>query len=207
MPKAVVVIVIVAVIGVGGYFVLKSTAKPLNYSQQIVFRSQVSYLPNNPLAAGKAQGDYVEVILPGILYDQPKEFTFVAKSEAKTNTPENAAIAFSSANKEDDKDWILETWTSEDQASISELLDDQEMRDTNRDFFNSLTSTSILGQVSYNDFAIVLARYTNADSTYTLPETFKLVDGEWMATNSLSEDPTWAVVFGAMIDDDVRVAE
>ena len=103
-------------------------------NEEVLFRVKVSNigLQNSALVKGKQPTDWVELRLPGHLYDPPKRFSPVSKQAANWNTPIDAAVADFSAFKADDQDWIVEDFVPAERASIVGLLNDKSAREKNK---------------------------------------------------------------------------
>lgn len=164
----------------------------------ILFRVKVSNvgLQSSSLVRGKQPTDFVEVKLPGQLYDPPKQFNPIRKQAANWNTPTDAAVADFSAFKADDSSWILEDFVPEEEKDVRSLLDDKDAHQQNRKMFEARTERDITGQVKYKEYVIVLTR--DSGQAHPVPLTFKQTSSGWKRTNALSKDDTFDIVFSAL---------
>jgi hypothetical protein len=92
-------------------------------NKQIVFSVRISDLglQNNSLARGKQPTEWIEVRLPGQLYDPAKRFGPVTRKAANWTTPIDAAIADFSAFKADDTNWILDDFVTQEKKTAGLL--------------------------------------------------------------------------------------
>ena len=166
--------------------------------REILFRVRVSNagLQNSSLVQGKQPTDFVEVKLPGQLYDPPKQFAPISKQSAKWTTPIDAAVADFSAFKEDDSNWILEDFVPEEEKDVRSLLDDKDAHQQNRKLFEARTERDVTGQVKYKEYVIVFTR--DSGQAHPIPLTFKQTSDGWKRTNALSKDETFDIVFSAL---------
>ena len=167
-------------------------------NEEILFRVKVSNvgLQNSSLLNGKQPTDWVEIRLPGHLYDPPKQFTPVSKQAANWKTPIDAAVADFSAFKADDKDWIVEDFVPAEKASIVGLLNDKSAREKNKALFGRRTKRFITGEADYKEYSIVFVR--DSGEAHPVPLVFKKTPSGYKRTNALSQDETFDIVFSAL---------
>lgn len=167
-------------------------------NEQVVFRVKVSNvgLQNSSLIKGKQPTDWVEIRLPGHLYDPPKRFSPVSKQAANWNTPVDAAVADFSAFKVDDKDWIVEDFVPAEKASIVGLLNDKSAREKNKALFGGRTERFVTGEADYREYSIVFVR--DSGEAHPVPLVFKKTPRGYKRTNALSHDETFDIVFSAL---------
>jgi hypothetical protein len=167
-------------------------------NEEILFRVKVSDvgLQNSSLIKGKQPADWVEIRLPGHLYNPPKRFSPASKQAANWNTPVEAAVADFSAFKADDKDWILEDFLPAEKANIVGLLNDKSAREKNKALFEHRTERFITGEVNYKEYSIVFVR--DSGQAHPVPLVFKKTPSGYKRTNALSGDETFDIVFSAL---------
>lgn len=165
---------------------------------EVLFRVKVSNvgLQNSSLINGKQPTDWVEIRLPGHLYDPPKRLSPVSKQAANWNTPIDAAVADFSAFKADDKDWIVEDFVATERAGIVGLVNDKSAREKNKALFGRRTNRFITGTADYKEYSIVFVR--DSGQAHPLPLVFKKTPGGYKRTNALSQDETFDIVFSAL---------
>ena len=166
---------------------------------EILFRVKVSDMgiQTGSLAQGKSPNDYVEVKLPGELYKPPKQVGAIERSQAKWDTPLDAAQSDFSAFKTDDDEWILENFLPEDREQIREFLGNSAMRERNNAAFADKDSREVHGKVEYQGYTILFIR--ESEDSNTMPLTFKNSPEGWKRTNALSADETLDVVFAVLM--------
>lgn len=165
---------------------------------EVLFRVKVSNvgLQNSSLINGKQPTDWVEIRLPGHLYDPPKRLSPVSKQSANWNTPIDAAVADFSAFKANDKDWIVEDFVATERAGIVGLVNDKSARERNKALFGRRTNRFITGEADYKEYSIVFVR--DSGQAHPLPLVFKKTPGGYKRTNALSQDETFDIVFSAL---------
>ena len=166
---------------------------------EILFRVKVSDMgiQTGPLAQGKSPDDYVEVSLPGEMYNPPKKIGVIGRSQAKWDTPLDAAQSDFSAFKTDEDEWILVNFLLEDREQIREFLENPAVRERNKAAFADKDSREVHGKVEYQGYTILFIR--ESGGTNTMPMTFKNSPEGWKRTNALSADETLDVVFAVLI--------
>ncbi len=176
-----------------------AAAREVVNSGEILFRVKVSDMgiQTGSLARGKSPDDYVEVKLPGELYNPPKQVSAIGKSQAKWDTPLDTAQSDFSATKADDDEWILENFLPEDREEIREFLGNPAIRERNKTAFEEKDSREVLGKVEYQDYTLLFIRESR--DTNTMPMTFKNSPEGWKRTNALSADETLDVVFAGLM--------
>lgn len=157
----------------------------------------------NGLAKGKKSlEDFVEITLPGALYDPPLEFKPVARSEAKWDSPVQAALADFSAFKSKNDKWILENFLPGEQKEIKKNLDNKKMMEAMFKTNEATESRQITGELRYKDYAMVFVKdvpsLPGSEKFGPLPYAFKKAPEGWKRTNALSSDEIMDVLFGVL---------
>jgi|GEM_PF-1177118 hypothetical protein len=168
---------------------------------QILFRVQVSKLGmqvNNSLIGDKQPADFVEVKLPGVLYDPPKKITAISRQAANWDTPFNADEADFSALKTDDYDWIINDFALTDQAATRLILDKNISRERQAQFYGQVNERDVIGWVEYKNYIIMLDRDLGSKNSLSLPHVYKKTDSGWKRTNDLSSDEISDVITSTM---------
>lgn len=165
----------------------------------LTFRAGVASLglASNSLTDGKSIDDFVEVELPGLLYDSLLEVKPITKENADRSTPVATATSDYSAIRADDTDWILENFIEEDHLGIMGILSDEMQRDVYRKVFAGLENMQVWGEARLEGATLLLLRYNNetrGGAVLTLVET---PDG-WKRTNRLELNETFDVVVAAL---------
>jgi hypothetical protein len=166
--------------------------------KQIAFSVKISDLglQNNSLARGKQPTEWIEVHLPGQLYDPAKRFGPVTRKAANWTTPIDAAIADFSAFKADDANWILHDFVTQEKDAVSYVLNDKVTREKNRTLFKDRAERYVTGEANYKDYVFVFVRDTGQE--HPSPLTFALTGNGYKRTNALSGDETFDVVFSPL---------
>ena len=167
-------------------------------NKQIVFSVKISDLglQNNSLARGKQPTEWIEVRLPGQLYDPAKRFGPVTRKAANWTTPIDAAIADFSAFKADDANWILDDFVTQEKDAVRSLPNDKAAREKNSALFKERAERYVTGEASYKDYVFVFVRDTRQE--HSSPLTFARTGAAYKRTNALSGDETFDVVFSAL---------
>ncbi len=186
-----------------------SGTAPSQGKSELLFRVQVSDagLQARWLAEGNDLTDFVEARLPGELHDHPLRFGPIEHADAKRDTPVDAAVSDFSAFKADEAQWILENFSPEQRPDIESMLNRPDMRRRNKEIFDSQDALYVTGEASYESYALV---FVQAEPGATVrPLTFKKISGgsAWLRTNELSDDGIFDIVFSALSNGEVRVAE
>lgn len=121
-------------------------------------------------------------------YTPAVELPVVAKSLAKRDTPENAAIAFFSAQRSGDFDAFLQCWAEADRKRIeamvtSKQIDKAQLLAKWKQFYTNRT-LQLYDRIETTGYVILDVKVPGPRIS-ELPAVFKLVDGEWMVTNEL----------------------
>jgi hypothetical protein len=138
----------------------------------------------------------VEYVYEYALSNYTPEVTLpiVPATQAKRDTPENALIAFFSAMRTGNYDAWLACWNAPDQAKLQ-----QDAKDLKHDatFWKKLwsdafskTTTVLVDRVETEHYVILDVRLSGPSPTQ-LPTVFKYVDGQWMVTNELTNNPVF----------------
>jgi hypothetical protein len=185
-------LLMVAMIGLG--------AAPSALAGEVAFRAQLKNLgfQKPHLDSGKNFEDTIELVLPGELFEPPRELDPIARDQADLNTPEAAVRSDFSAWKADDAEWIKANFAASEQAALVQFLADAEIRAGSKAGFATLDSVFLWGVVRYRDYALVLITYGQVDDR-SRGMTAALVqeDGVWKRTNALSADETLDMVWSA----------
>ena len=182
---------------------------PSQGRSELLFRVQVSDagLQAQWLAEGNELTDFVEARLPGELHDPPLRFGPIEHADAKRDTPVDAAVSDFSAFKADEAQWILENFSPEQRPDIESMLNRPDMRRRNKEIFDSRDYLYVTGVAEYEGYALVFVQ--GEEGAPVRPLTFKKSsDGEaWLRTNELSDDGIFDIVFSALSNGEVRIAE
>jgi len=167
---------------------------------EVVFQAQVRNLgyPKPHLDNGKKFEDTVELVLPGELFDPPRELSVVARGQVDQTTPEGAVRSDFSAWKADDADWIKANFTAGEQAALAQFLADSEIRAGSKAGFATLDSVFLWAVVRHEDYVLALITYGQVDDrSRGMTATLIQEDGAWKRTNVLSGDATLDFVWSA----------
>ena len=167
---------------------------------EVVFQAQVRNLGYQKphLDKGKEFEDTVELVLPGELFEPPRELGTISRDQADLNTPEGAVLSDFSAWKADDADWIQANFAAGEQAALVQFLADPEIRAGSKAGFATLDSVFLWGVVRHEAFALALITYGQVDDrSRGMTATLVQEDGAWKRTNVLSGDETLDFVWSA----------
>ncbi len=120
-------------------------------------------------------------------YTPAADLPTVVRGQAKRDTPEDAAIAFFSAQRAGDFDGFLQCWTEKDRKRIQELTKTPGMdRATALARWKQLYTgkVQLVDRIETTGYVILDVRVGTAQ----MPAVFKLVEGQWLATNDLGEN-------------------
>jgi hypothetical protein len=123
-------------------------------------------------------------------YTPVVDLPVVPRGQAKRDTPEAAAIAYYSAQRNGDWDAFMQCWTEEDKKRIQDMI--QTKKITVADLMVQWKQTfgnkpiELVDRLETIGYVILDARIPGA-SPVPLPAVFKLVKGEWLVSNDLGE--------------------
>ena len=188
------------VLGLLALAVMALGVAPPALAGEVVFRAQVKdlglQLPH--LDRGKTFDDAVEVVLPGELFEPPRELGVVSRDQVERSTPEGAVRSDFSAWKADDAEWIKANFASGDRAALAQFLDDAAIRAGSKAGFAKLDSVFLWAVVRHQAYALALITYGQvADRSRGLTAALVQEDGDWKRTNALSGDETLDLVWSA----------
>lgn len=177
-----------------------------NDENLLTFRVKKRYLwvKNSSLAKGKSDDDFIEVALPGELYNHPKKILTINKKEADKSTLEGIVVSFFSAHKAGDLKWITSNFVSDEQKKIKTLFKNQTvLRDSQKDFQN-IKTIYLTGEAGYKDYVILFVKEIyQTGKRVTEAITCKQFQDSWRITNALTNDETYDVVFAALSNGDI----
>lgn len=121
-------------------------------------------------------------------YTPAVELPVVAKSLVKRDTPENAAIAFFSAQRTGDWESFLQCWADADRKRIQAMvtgkqLDQPALLAKWKQFYTNKT-VQLMDRIETTGYVILDLKIPGPGGG-DLPAVFKLVEGQWMVTNEL----------------------
>ncbi|MFH1622790.1 MAG: hypothetical protein ABIA97_06725 [Candidatus Omnitrophota bacterium] len=167
---------------------------------ELLFRVKVSSLGlqvSSQFVKDKKPDDVIEISLPGRLYEPNIQIKEISKDAINRNTPEDAELSIYSANKKGDAQWILDSWAQEDQKNIQDLLND--FLSKNTDIFQSMDRSYITGRAEYKNYILLFIQNLFKDGRKSpVIHTYIKTTGGWKATNALSADETFDVIFAAL---------
>ncbi len=167
---------------------------------EVAFHAQVKNLgfQKPHLDSGKNFEDTVELVLPGELFEPPREFGSISRDQVDQSTPEGAVRSDFSAWKADHAKWIKANFAAGEQAALTQFLADPEMRAGSKAGFATLDSVFLWGVVRHEDYALALITYGQVDDrSRGMAATLIQEDGAWKRTNVLSGDATLDLVWSA----------
>ena len=167
----------------------------------LLFQTKKAYLwvKDSSLAKDKNIDDFIEVSLPGELYEHPKKILTVSKKEVDRSTLDGIAVSLFSANKAGDLKWITSNFVDDEQNKIKTLFKNKTvLRDSQKDFQN-IKTIYLTGQAEYKDYIILFVK-ENYQSGKKVTEAIacKQIQDGWRITNALADDETYDVVFAAL---------
>jgi len=179
-----------------------------NGGGKLLFRVQIGDrgMKTDAISKDKTLTDYSQITLPGALIKPPLKLAPVAKSNAKFDTPVNAAAADFSAEKSDDADWIVSMFAPGDRADVKAMLADRSMRERNRGIFAHKDARYVRGQANYKNYVLLFIVDGNLDNSPNVLAFVKTADG-FRRTNALSADDTFDIVWSALRLGEVKPAK
>ncbi len=150
------------------------------------------------LDRGNTFDDTVELVLPGDLFEPPRELGAIARGQADRSTPEGLVQSDFSAWRADDAEWIKANFAVGEQAALTEFLADDEIRASSKAGFATFDSVFLWGVVRHGDYALALITYGQIeDRARGMTAALIREDGAWKRTNALSADETLDFVWSA----------
>ncbi len=167
-------------------------------TQSIVFRAVKGELwSTGQLSEGKADNEFVEVVLSGKYHDPPIVAEEVDRDTASWDTPTDTVISEFYAMKNYDKQWILSNHTDEDRFEIANLISDGTAEQENQAFFAQIDKLYIISEITYGPrYALVI--YALGVPSKRLVGHYEKTDAGWKITEKLANDETAAVVEAAL---------
>ena len=147
----------------------------------------------------KKLGEFVEITLPGKLYDPPREIFTIEKKDVDRSTVENTVASVFSANKAGDLDWISDNFTDKDKEKIKELFSNKNILEESKSDAQKIVSIYITGQADYKDAVLVFIEQDYI-SGKKIKESLacKKTEKGWKVTNEFAEDKTFDIIFAAL---------
>ena len=175
-------------------------------NHQLTFRAKKTdlWIKNSSLVEEKKDDDFIEVELPGELYESPKQVLEITKKEINRNTLEGIVASVFSANKAADLKWIVDNFVDEEKAKTKSLFKNKQILKESQADAQGIRGRYIKGQVEYKDYIIVFIEedYPRGKKV-TEALTCKKTREGWKVTNALASDETYDVVFAALATGDV----
>lgn len=155
--------VVLSVLFAGGIQVPgeESSTAPLvkTGDSEVVFRVKPSLLSAQDQAAGAlpvTPDGFVEVRLPGKMYDSPRPLRVVSRAEALRTTPLDAADAFMSAYLFEDREWVVENFAAQEQPQKQALLQDEETFQSDLAAMRQTRGHVVRGEVRVDDHGLLI---------------------------------------------------
>ncbi len=162
------------------------------------------WLNENP-ADKKKLDEFVEITLPGKLYNSQKKIKSVEKKDVDRSTIEGAITSVFSANKSGDLEWIVENFIDKDEETIRSIFTENNL-EKNKATAEKITTTYISGEVNYKDSVIVFIEQDYSDRGKMKESlALKKTDKGWKVTNEFSSDKTFDIVFAAVSTGEVSL--
>ena len=167
---------------------------------EVAFHAQVKNLgfQKSHLDSGRSFEDTVELVLPGEVFEPPRELSPISRDQADLNTPEGAVRSDFSAWKADDVEWIKANFAADEQAALAQFLADDEIRAGSKAGFATLDSVYLWAVVRHESYTLALITYGQVeDRSRGMTAALIQEDGVWKRTNALSGDQTMDMVWAA----------
>lgn len=119
-----------------------------------------------------------------------QQIPLVERGQEKYDTPENAIIAFFSANMAGDIDWYYQTLTtsSMEQEKTDFAINNLDPMAEIDVFKKAFSKASIVNKFTYIDSTVILVQITNVEGDISeLPYTLVQEEGLWKITNKYSD--------------------
>ncbi len=172
-----------------------------NYVGPIKFLTKVSslWVKDSLLTAGKKPNDFVEITLPGELYEPHIVLSEVVKTEVNRKTIQGAVESAFSANKHADIDWIVQNFIQEEQKRARFFFKDKNILEDSKRDANEIVGKYITGKLSYKGDEIVFVEQDYGNGKKIIEAiTLKKEKEEYKITNSLTEDEVYDLIFAAI---------
>jgi hypothetical protein len=165
----------------------------------LVFRVKAAELglQDSTFAKRASPTGYAELSEPGELYTQPMTLLPVTRAQARRSSPEAAAQGDFSAQRTDDRGWIVENFAPSERAAVQGMVADPKLFAANQDIMVKRSVLKIHGRVEYKGFAVLVVGYDDAPERH-YPLVFVPSGGAWYRTNALSRDEGFDVIFTAV---------
>jgi len=160
---------------------------------------------SNSFVKNKQPDDYVELVLPGKLFNPTHAVNLISRGQADWSTTEKAAASAVSANAAGDVSWIVECFVPAERVVVAKRLSDAAAAQSARDYFRNLGKVSITGWTEVHGITVLFlqGRDDDGDATIITIALSKAPAG-WKQTDALANDDTFDVVWTALHTGGVR---
>jgi hypothetical protein len=176
-------------------------------SDRLTFRAKVADVQHrtNSLLKNKQPDDYVEVTLPGKLFNPATPVSLIPRNQADWSTPEHAAASILSANTDGDRSWMIENYVPAERAAIDKRFSDPDVLRTTVSYYQNLGRTSMTGWAELRGFRLVFLQGVDEDGdTTVLALALSKTPTGWRQSDTLAHDDTFEIVWSALHTGGVR---
>ena len=115
-------------------------------------------------------------------------------AQFKRDTPENALIAFFSTMRTGDYDNWVKCWDEKNQKQLAAIAKEKKQdaafwRGVWQPVFSKSKTVELTDRIETASQYVILDVHMPGLSVQSVPTTLKLVNGEWLVTNDLTNDP------------------
>ncbi len=168
---------------------------------RLTFRVKVSDFrrQTNSYVKNKRADDFVEIALPGKLFNPAHPVKLISRSQADWSTTEKAAASSVSANTAGDVSWIVECFVPAEREAVAKRLSDPAAAQRARDYFRNLGKISITGWTEVRGFTVLFLQGLEDDGDATLITiALSKTPAGWKQTDALANDDTFDLVWTAL---------
>ena len=154
----------------------------------------------------KNSNEFVEITLPGKLYNPPKEIFTIEKKDVDRSSIENIVASVFSANKAGDLSWIIDNFTDNDKEEIKKLFKNKKILEESESDAQKIISIYIIGQADYKDSVLVFIEQDYLDGSKVKESlACKKTEKGWKVTNKFASDKTFDIVFAALSSGEISL--
>ena len=147
----------------------------------------------------KKLDEFAEIVLPGKLYNPPKDVSSVEKKDVDRSTIEGIVASVFSANKSGNLNWIADNFTDSDKEKIKTLFKNKKLLEESKSDAEKIFSVYLIGQANYKDSVLVFIQQDYLDGRKVKESlACKQTENGWKVTNEFANDANFDIIFSAL---------
>ena len=143
--------------------------------------------------------EFTEIVLPGKLYNPPRDILSVEKKDVDRSTIEGIVASFFSGNRSGELDWIADNFTDSDEEKIKTLFKNKKMLEESKSDAEKIFSVYLIGQADYKDSVLVFIEQDYLGGRKVKESlACKQTENGWKVTNEFINDKNFDIIFSAL---------